>query len=198
MKTVEGDAEFCSTHVYSPFVVSCKFVLHSATTTRIFLDYVHGGELFKLLHRRCNFTEREARFYTAEILLALEHLHTYGPHNFRLRPKKILLDSYGHIALSDFGLSAIDDSNIGVEKAYAAPETFLKGHAKCTENLWVLGVLLFEMGYGFNPFYHLNSEETEHNVLFGKGRQPQNGFLKTEGRNLICSLLRRNPKHRLG
>ena len=78
------------------------------------MEFVNGGELFFHLHRlnRRPFTEERARFYAAQIVLALEHMHSEGVVYRDLKPENILIDSDGYLRLTDFGLSKI----IGEEK----------------------------------------------------------------------------------
>jgi serine/threonine protein kinase len=64
-------------------------------------------------------------------------------------------------------------------------------------NFWSLGVLIFEMCYGRNPFYSRATQKICKNITSGKFGIP-NYNLSTEGRNIINGLLNRNPKHRLG
>jgi serine/threonine protein kinase len=63
------------------------------------------GELFFHLRREKRFVESKAKFYAAEIILALEHLHNKGVIYRDLKPENILLDGEGHIKIADFGLS---------------------------------------------------------------------------------------------
>ena len=69
------------------------------------LDYVQGGDLFHHLRKKLRFTEKEARFYVAEIILALDYLHEHGFIYRDLKPENILVDADGHLKLTDFGLS---------------------------------------------------------------------------------------------
>jgi serine/threonine protein kinase len=71
------------------------------------MDFLNGGELFYHLRRERRFSEERARFYAAEILLALEHLHSHNIIYRDLKPENVLLDNQGHIRLTDFGLSKI-------------------------------------------------------------------------------------------
>ena len=70
------------------------------------MEFVNGGELFHHL-RQCKggFDETRARFYAAEIVSALEYLHGQGVVYRDLKPENVLIDSEGHIRLTDFGLS---------------------------------------------------------------------------------------------
>jgi serine/threonine protein kinase len=72
------------------------------------LNHLHilaGGELLFHLKRKKKFPETYTRFYTAEIVLALEELHRNGVVYRDLKPENILFDGDGHIKLADFGLA---------------------------------------------------------------------------------------------
>lgn len=137
--------------VNNPFIVPLKFSFQSKEKLYLVLAFVNGGELFHHLQREGKFNETRSRFYAAELLLALEHLHGFNVVYRDLKPENILLDYTGHIALCDFGLcklnmSANDTTNTfcGTPE-YLAPE-LLSGHGytKCVD-WWTLGVLLYEM-----------------------------------------------------
>lgn len=70
-----------------------------------FVEYINGGELFTHLFKREHFKEYEVKIYIGEITLALEHLHKLGIIYRDIKLENILLDSEGHIVLTDFGLS---------------------------------------------------------------------------------------------
>jgi len=88
-----------------PFIVR----LHCAfqTSSRVFLvmDYLQGGPLMDYLRKEALFSEEVARFYAAEMYIALQHLHSIGIVHRDLKPENVLLDHEGHVALTDFGLS---------------------------------------------------------------------------------------------
>ena len=68
------------------------------------MEYLGGGDLMTLLMKKDILTEEETRFYIAEILLALESVHTMNYIHRDLKPDNLLLDKDGHVKLSDFGL----------------------------------------------------------------------------------------------
>lgn len=135
----------------SPFLLGLKFSFQSETDLYLVMDYKSGGELFHHLQKEGRFTEDRARFYTAEIVLAFEHLHNFDivyrcvrtcslchrPSDARgsdLKPENILLDATGHIVLCDFGLSkpdlpsdALTNTFCGTTE-YLAPEILLDDH----------------------------------------------------------------------
>lgn len=188
----------------SPFIVGLKFAFQTDTDLYFVTDFMSGGELFWHLQKETRFNEARAKFYIAELILALKHLHAYDIVYRDLKPENILLDANGHIALCDFGLSkmnlAKDDTTntfCGTTE-YLAPEVLLDeaGYTKMVD-FWSLGVLVFEMCCGWSPFFAEDTQQMYKNIAFGKVRFPRDA-LSTEGRNFVKGLLNRNPKHRLG
>ncbi|KAK5193238.1 Serine/threonine-protein kinase [Exophiala xenobiotica] len=188
----------------SPFIVGLKFSFQTPTDLYLVTDFMSGGELFWHLQKEGRFKEDRAKFYIAELILALKHLHEHNIVYRDLKPENILLDANGHIALCDFGLSKAnltqDDTTntfCGTTE-YLAPEVLLdeQGYTKMVD-FWSLGVLVFEMCCGWSPFYAEDTQQMYKNIAFGKVRFPRDA-LSTEGRNFVKGLLNRNPRHRLG
>lgn len=188
----------------SPFIVGLKFSFQTTQDLFLVTDYMSGGELFWHLQKEGRFDEKRAKFYIAELILAIQHLHFNDIVYRDLKPENILLDANGHIALCDFGLSKAnltknDTTNTfcGTTE-YLAPEVLLDeaGYTKMVD-FWSLGVLVFEMCCGWSPFYAEDTQQMYKNIAFGKVRFPRD-TLSQEGRNFVKGLLNRNPKHRLG
>lgn len=91
--------------VKHPFLLEMHFAFQSPERLYFALDYVNGGDLFELLVKHERFTESQAKFYAAELILAIEHLHNQGFVYRDLKPENILIGSDGHIKLGDFGLT---------------------------------------------------------------------------------------------
>ncbi|XP_010142565.1 PREDICTED: ribosomal protein S6 kinase alpha-5-like, partial [Buceros rhinoceros silvestris] len=89
----------------SPFLVTLHYAFQTDTKLHLILDYINGGELFTHLSHRERFSESEVQIYIGEIVLALEHLHKLGIIYRDIKLENILLDSDGHVVLTDFGLS---------------------------------------------------------------------------------------------
>ncbi|KAF4788639.1 ribosomal protein S6 kinase, 90kDa, polypeptide 5 [Turdus rufiventris] len=89
----------------SPFLVTLHYAFQTDTKLHLILDYINGGELFTHLSHRERFSENEVQIYIGEIVLALEHLHKLGIIYRDIKLENILLDSDGHVVLTDFGLS---------------------------------------------------------------------------------------------
>jgi len=89
----------------NPWLVELKFSFQDDKSLYLVMEYLAGGDLMTLLIRKNVFTEEEARFYIAEIVLAIESIHKLNFIHRDLKPDNILIDNDGHIKLSDFGLS---------------------------------------------------------------------------------------------
>jgi len=87
------------------FVVRAVFTFTHDTFICFVMEYMVGGDFGDILHNYCVLDEDVARFYIAEIVLALEYLHSLGIVHRDLKPDNILLDKNGHAKLTDFGLS---------------------------------------------------------------------------------------------
>uniref|UniRef100_A0AAZ3SLW9 G protein-coupled receptor kinase n=1 Tax=Oncorhynchus tshawytscha TaxID=74940 RepID=A0AAZ3SLW9_ONCTS len=112
------------------------------------LDLMNGGDLHYHLSQHGVFSEKEMRFYAAEIILGLEHMHNRFVVYRDLKPANILLDEHGHVRISDLGL-ACDFSkkkphaSVGTH-GYMAPEVLQKGTAYDSSADW------FSLGYSFS------------------------------------------------
>ncbi|TGZ82627.1 kinase-like protein [Ascodesmis nigricans] len=188
--------------INNPFIVPLKFSFQSPEKLYLVLAFVNGGELFHHLQREGKFDVNRARFYTAELLCALECLHGFNVIYRDLKPENILLDYTGHIALCDFGLCKLgmkeeDRTNTfcGTPE-YLAPELLLgQGYTK-TVDWWTLGVLLFEMLTGLPPFYDENTNEMYRKILQDTLVFPEN--MDRDAKELLARLLDRDPTKRLG
>ncbi|TRZ22761.1 hypothetical protein HGM15179_004374 [Zosterops borbonicus] len=193
----------------SPFLVTLHYAFQTDTKLHLILDYINGGELFTHLSHRERFSENEVQIYIGEIVLALEHLHKLGIIYRDIKLENILLDSDGHVVLTDFGLSKefLTDEN---ERAYSfcgtieymAPDIVRggdTGHDKAVD-WWSVGVLMYELLTGASPFTvdgEKNSQaEISRRILKSEPPYPQE--MSALSKDIIQRLLMKDPKKRLG
>lgn len=190
-------------YVKHPFIVGMNMAFQSKNKLYFVLDYCAGGELFFHLGKLGKFPEARARFYAAEIILAIKYVHSLDIIYRDLKPENVLLDAQGHIRLTDFGLSkeGISSSSSGANSfcgtpEYLAPEILNRqGHGRAVD-WWSLGALLYEMLTGLPPFYCQDRER-----LFEKIRKSELHYpasLSHTAKNLLRGLLTKDPKKRLG
>ncbi|KAJ0672854.1 putative protein kinase AGC-NDR family [Helianthus annuus] len=86
----------------------------------LIMEYLPGGDMMTLLMRKDTLTEDEARFYVGETVLAIESIHKHNYIHRDIKPDNLLLDKFGHMKLSDFGLcKPLDCTNLQ-EKDFTA------------------------------------------------------------------------------
>ena len=87
------------------WIVDLKFSFQDQNYLYLGMEFLPGGDLMSLLMARDILPEQEAKFYAAEIVMAIESVHKLDCIHRDLKPDNVLIDSDGHIKLSDFGLT---------------------------------------------------------------------------------------------
>lgn len=194
----------------SPFLVTMHYAFQTQAKLHLVLDYVRGGELFTHLYQREKFKENEVRIYIGEIILALEHLHKHGIIYRDIKLENILLDSDGHIALTDFGLSREFQDYETEQRAfsfcgtieYMAPEVVRGGNLghDIAVDWWSVGVLTYELLTGASPFTVEGEKNTQQEISkrILKCEPPMPDTLSKDVTDFILRLLVKDPRQRMG
>jgi len=136
------------------------------------MSYAKNGDLLPYINKVGSFDAACTRFYSGEILRALEHLHDLNIMHRDLKPENILLDHNMHIKVADFGCSKIleqpdavdsrsilDENNprqrtnsfVGTAQ-YVSPELLTEKTISPSSDLWALGCIIYQMIAGLPPF----------------------------------------------
>ena len=198
-------------HVYSefnilsmlkhPFIVQLLgFNFEDPKDIYFILEYIQGGELFTLLRTKGSFPVPQTKFYIAHIITIFEYLHSKNIVYRDLKPENILINKNGYLKLTDFGFA----KQLENEKTYTlcgtpeylAPEIILnKGHGKAVD-WWTLGILLYEMLVGIDPFSDDDPMKTYQKILKGKINFPKT--IDKDAKSLIKHLLTQDTSKRFG
>ncbi|CAM9209085.1 unnamed protein product, partial [Heterosigma akashiwo] len=187
----------------SPFATQLKFAMLAGSRAYFMMDLLMGGDLFMLL-RANPITFNGARFYAAEILVALQYLHSLGIVYRDLKPENILVDGQGHVKIADFGLSRINDEGAELATtccgtaAYTPPEMLTKKGYSYSADYWQYGCFVYELFMGQSPFYLPNepSSEVKRRIMAAEFDFPET--CSRRWRQLVASLLVPDISARLG
>lgn len=134
------------------------------------MSYAKNGDMLPYINKVGSFDAACTRFYSGEILRALEHLHDLNIMHRDLKPENILLDDHMHIKVADFGCSKIieqpaaaaaGDNNTGGRQRsnsfvgtaqYVSPELLTEKTISPSSDLWALGCIIYQMIAGLPPF----------------------------------------------
>ena len=185
-----------------PFISKLYYAFQTKKSLYMITEFMAGGEMFHHLHECGHFDENRTRFYIAEIVLAIDHLHKNNILYRDLKPENILLDEVGHIKLTDFGLSKIMN-NIEKDKTYTvcgtplyvAPEVLTgQGYDKLVD-WWSLGVLLYEFLAGYSPYREAKNRV---DAKIYKKKLKQDPLISDIAFDLIINLCQPNVRLRYG
>ena len=214
----------------NPWVVRMYYSFQDTYNLYLVMEFLPGGDMMALLIKKDILQEKEAKFYIAETALAIDSIHKLDFIHRDIKPDNLLLDSKGHIKLSDFGLCtglkkahrtdfyreivtydlmhkySVDSrhraftwknnrrtlaySTVGTPD-YIAPEVFQQTGYSNTCDWWSLGVILYEMLFGYPPFCSDKPQDTYHKIM--NWRQtlvfPVEIAISAQAENIIRKLL---------
>ncbi|XP_055773189.1 protein kinase C delta type-like [Salvelinus fontinalis] len=182
------------THLYSTF----------QTKEHLFfvMEYLNGGDLMFHIQDKGRFDLYRATFYSAEIIIGLQFLHSKGIIYRDLKLDNVMLNRDGHIKIADFGMCK--ENVFGENRAttfcgtpdYIAPEILLGQKYTFSVDWWSFGVLVYEMLIGQSPFQGDDEDELFESIRMDVPHYPR--WITKEAKDLLEKLFERDPSRRLG
>ncbi|CAG9335692.1 unnamed protein product [Blepharisma stoltei] len=160
-----------------PFLVNLIGYTQDDRYLYLALDYVPGGELFSYLRNVGKLENDHCRLYAAQITLMFEYMHSLNIVYRDLKPENLLISADGYLKLTDFGFAKTVEGRTYTlcgTPEYLAPEILLnKGHGKPVD-WWTLGIIIYEMQAGIDPFSDDDPMAIYQKILKGKVKFPRN------------------------
>ncbi|KAG0651739.1 serine threonine kinase [Hyphodiscus hymeniophilus] len=223
IKYVNIEKDTLNRLIEHPGIVRLYYTFQDSASLYYVLDIASGGELLGVLKKIGSFDEECTRFYGAQILDAIEHMHNRGVIHRDLKPENVLLDDQMHIKITDFGTAKLlpdprkpkgaPQADIpGVEMAgeddeetrarsfvgtaeYVSPELLTDKNACKASDLWAFGCIIYQLLTGRPPFKAGNEYLTFQKIV-GLDYQFPPGF-PPAARDLVERLLVLDPQRRL-
>lgn len=194
----EKNVLFCTDN---KFVVKMMDYFQDRMFLYFILEFINGGEMFTHIQKqkKRRFSEEQARFFSAETILAFEYLHNLDIIFRDLKPENLLIDFRGHIRVTDFGFAKrVDDKTWTMcgTPEYLAPEIIInKGYSHAVD-WWAIGVLTYELRCGHSPFESRSQVEMFKRIAVADFKFPRD-FTELE-QSFISGLLQVDQTKRLG
>lgn len=206
---VERDVSVAARDWACPFIVKLHATFQSTLKLYFVYEYCPGGELFALVRQQpnCRLEEAASRFYLAELVVALRHLHDNDVLHRDIKLENVLLDAMGHVRLADFGCARLQLPLGGTKSfvAVAEPEVFLppelasagetRSYGKEVD-CWQMGVMAFAMTMGATPGRPPSVQDESEQDGHWLGQFPV--AVSPEFNSFCCSLLQLDLCRRLG
>lgn len=183
-----------------PFIVPLYFAFQTTESLYMVMEYCPNGDLLNHLEEQTKLEESRVRFYIAEMLLAIEYLHSFDILYRDIKAENVLIDIQGHVKLVDFGLAK---KNINENKlarsfcgspAYISPELlYNKGSGKPAD-IYGVGALMYELLTGLPPYFTEDIKKLYENIRKAKLKFPS--YIKEDAKNILRKMLDRDPAKR--
>jgi serine/threonine protein kinase len=191
--------------LHHSFIVNMYFAFQDFYNLYLVMDLLTGGDLRYHIAFKKTFTEMETQFFIANMILALEYIHSKNILHRDIKPENLVLEKSGYLRITDFGVAKINEEDNSSETSgtpgYMAPEVILVLNHSFPSDFFALGVIGYEFMKGFRPYLGRSRKEIKQLILnkqakIKKSEIPENWSLNSA--DFINKLLIRKGDLRLG
>jgi len=185
----------------SEFIIKLFECYNGSQTLYFLMEAALGGELYATYNRKgFHGSEKHAKFYSAGVVFAFEHMHERRIIYRDLKPENLLLNDKGQVKLTDMGLAKFvigkTYTTCGTPD-YFAPELIASTGHTIAVDWWTLGILIFEMMSGHPPFESAYPMQIYSKVMKGINKVPFPQKCQGPVGDLIKALLKKEPSERM-
>lgn len=188
-----------------PFIVNMHFAFQDRENLYLGMDLLTGGDLRYHISLAKRFSEEQARFFIAAILVALEYIHANNIIHRDLKPENMVMDANGYIRITDFGIARAVRSDNSADTSgtpgYMSPEVICRSNHTLVSDFFAVGVMVHELMIGRRPYLGKTRKEVRdailaRQVVIHSNEVPEGWSLQSAD---FCNrLLQRKPSSRLG
>ena len=192
-------------NLHHPFIVNMYFAFQDFYNLYLVMDLLTGGDLrYHIAHKK-TFSENETKFLIANMLLALQYIHSKNIIHRDIKPENLVLEKNGYVRITDFGVAKINEKDNSSETSgtpgYMAPEVILVQNHTFVSDFFALGVIGYEFMIGYRPYLGRGRKEIKMLIISKQAKLKVEDLpdgWSEEGMDFINLLLQRKPKKRLG
>ena len=203
-KSINSEREFLS-KLNHPFIVNMHYAFQDRDNLYLIMDLLNGGDLRYHISRYRKFSEEQTRFFIANIIYAIDYIHSNNVIHRDIKPENLVLDEKGYVRITDFGIAKENmpdnSSETSGTPGYMAPEVMKGRNHSFPVDFFAIGVIGYEFMLGTRPYCGKNRKEIKEQMLSKAVTINEDNISKgwsQESADFINKLLERKENKRLG
>ena len=156
------------------FLVNMYFAFQDFYNLYLVMDLLTGGDLRYHISYKKIFSEQETKFFIANMIIALEYIHSKNIIHRDIKPENLVLESNGYLRITDFGVAKINEKDNSSETSgtpgYMAPEVILILNHTFVSDFFALGVIGYEFMLGYRPYLGGSRKEIKQLIISKQAR----------------------------
>ena len=203
-KSINSEREFLS-KLHHSFIVNMHYAFQDRDNLYLVMDLLNGGDLRFHISRYRKFSEEQTRFFIANIIYAIDYIHSNNVIHRDIKPENLVLDDKGYVRITDFGIAKENmpdnSSETSGTPGYMAPEVMKGRNHSFPVDFFAIGVIGYEFMLGTRPYVGKNRKEIKEQMLSKAVVINEDSIASgwsQESADFINKLLERKENKRLG